>query len=83
MRYVLTKGPDGTVWCPVQPLMLDIKDSMDKLEQINTSELSSLDKDIMDFNILGMKAIYTFLGALLQEQKDNESTKESTGPSIH
>lgn len=83
MRYKLETGPDGTVWCPIQPLMLDIKESMDKLEQINTDELSTLDKDVMDFNILGMKAIYTFLGALLQEQKDYERTKESNRSSVH
>ena len=78
MNYQLVKGPDDTIWVSVQPLMQDVKTSLEKLEVIDTSELSSLDKDIMEFNMLGMKAIYTFLGALLQESKDKEVLNANT-----
>lgn len=73
MNYKLVKGPDDTVWVSIQPLMVDVNESLNKLTEIDTSTLSDTDKDIMEFNILGMKAIYTFLGALIQESK-NETT---------
>jgi len=69
MNYQLETGPDGTVWVSIQPLMQDVNHSLEHLLSIDTSTLSDTDKDIMDFNILGMKAIYTFMGALLQESK--------------
>lgn len=78
MNYQLVKGPDNTVWVSVQPLMQDVKSSLEKLEKIDTNELSTLDKDIMEFNMLGMKAIYTFLGALLQESNDKEILNANT-----
>lgn len=78
MNYQLVKGPDNTVWVSLQPLMQDVKSSLEKLEVIDTSELSTLDKDIMEFNMLGMKAIYTFLGALLQESNDKEILNANT-----
>ena len=78
MNYQLVKGPDNTVWVSLQPLMQDVKSSLEKLEKIDTNELSTLDKDIMEFNMLGMKAIYTFLGALLQESNDKEILNANT-----
>lgn len=76
MNYQLEKGPDGTIWVSVQPLMQDVNHSMKHLMSIDTSTLSDTDKDIMDFNIIGMKAIYTFLGALVQEVKVKEELQK-------
>lgn len=77
MKYQLVKGPDDIVWVSIQPLMDDVNESLKKLVEIDISELSDTDKDIMDFNILGMKAIYTFMGALVQESKIKEELKGS------
>jgi len=76
MRYQLQKGPDNITWCSLEPLMQDVSESLDKLVKIDTTELSDTDKDIMDFNILGMKAIYTFIGALVQEANLKEQKCE-------
>lgn len=78
MNYKLVKGPDDTVWVSIQPLMTDVNYSLNKLIEIDVDPLSDTDKDIMDFNILGLKAIYTFLGALLQESKINENLNRPT-----
>ena len=67
MKYKLVRGPDNIVWCSVQPLMEDTQDALKMLEQTNTESMNDVEKDIMEFNIIGMKAIYTFLGALVQE----------------
>ena len=67
MKYKLVRGPDNIVWCSVQPLMEDTQDALKMLEQTNTESMTDVEKDIMEFNIIGMKAIYTFLGALVQE----------------
>lgn len=72
MNYKLEKGPDGTVWVSIQPLQMDINKSLEHLVSIDTSTMTEQEQDIMEFNILGMKAIYTFLGALLEEQKQKE-----------
>lgn len=78
MNYKLVKGPDEIVWVSVQPLRDDVLESLRKLEQVNTDDLSKIDKDIMDFNILGMKAIATFLGALVTEANDAYPNRQTT-----
>ena len=78
MNYQLEKGPDGTVWVSIQPLQHDINKSLEHLVTVDTSSMSTQEQDIMEFNILGMKAIYTFLGALLEEQKQKEFRNAST-----
>lgn len=78
MNYQLEKGPDGTVWVSIQPLQHDINKALEHLVTVDTKDMSDKEKDIMEFNILGMKAIYTFLGALLQEQAQKEHRDETT-----
>lgn len=65
-RYKLENGPDGTTWCPIQPLMLDIAENLEKLKKI---VYDGNDKQEIDMRILGLQAIYEFLGALLTEKK--------------
>ena len=76
MNYQLEKGPDGTIWVSVQPLMHDISKTLEHLTSVDTSTMTAQEQDIMEFNILGMKAIYTFMGALLEEQKQKEYRDE-------
>ncbi len=72
MNYKLVHGPDNTVWVSLQPLEIDVRNSLKKLEDIDTTDLSKLDRDIIEFNILGMKAINTFLLALIDEAKNEK-----------
>lgn len=78
MNYRLEKGPDGTVWVSIQPLQSDINKALEHLVTVDVSTMTEQEKDIMDFNILGMKAISTFLGALLEEQKQKDHRDETT-----
>ena len=80
-RYQLVKAEDGIVWCPIQPLMLDIQENLDKLKTI---VYDGDDKRELDMRILGLEAIGSFLGALLTEQKltdlREQHGKEQTNP---
>ena len=78
MNYKLVKGPDNITWASLEPLQQDVIESLHKLEQINMEELSDIEKDIMDFNIIGMKAIATFIGALVQESNYAEINRPPT-----
>jgi hypothetical protein len=78
MNYKLVKGPDNITWVSIEPLRDDVLDSLVKLEQVNIEGLSTIDKDIMNFNILGMKAIATFLNSLVQESDNDETINRPT-----
>lgn len=78
MNYKLVSGPDDIVWVSIQPLMQDVQQALKALESADTTEFTEQGKQINEFNITGMKAIYTFLGALLQEHKSNEYAKSKT-----
>jgi hypothetical protein len=67
--YKLAKGSDNTVWVSIQPLMYDINRSLELLMDIPTDTLKEEDLQHLDFKILGMRAIHSFLGALLTEQQ--------------
>jgi hypothetical protein len=57
-RYKLTTGPDGTVWLPLQPMILDLQEQMDKFSE----QQHIVDK---------LYAVRTFLDALVFEaQRD-------------
>ena len=78
-RYKLEKGPDGTVWVPIQPLMEDIKESCHKLESIDDElyeQMNEQDREIFMLKIKGLDTIYQFLGALLVEYTLKSMTDE-------
>lgn len=72
-RYKLELGPDGIVWCSVQPLMADVAENLDKLKKI---VYEGSDKHELDLKILGLEAVYSFLGALVTEKKLEQLRKE-------
>jgi hypothetical protein len=67
--YRLVKATDGIVWVSIQPLMTDINKSLVLLMDIPLENLKEEDLQHLDFKIIGMKAIHSFLGALLTEQQ--------------
>ena len=84
MKYQLVVGPDKTVWVSLQPLIEDTNEALDKLATVNTDGLSTIDNDIMDFNLMGLKAISTFLSALVKEANSRKDVSENiTGTTVH
>ena len=84
MKYQLVVGPDKTVWVSLQPLIEDTNEALDKLSIVNTEGLSNIDADIMNFNIMGLKAISTFLSVLVKEANNREDVSENiTGTTVH
>lgn len=76
--YKLVKADDGIVWVSIQPLMYDVKNTLDKLQKVDTDKLNNFDKEVMDFNMIGLRAVYSFLDSLVQENKLNENTSRPT-----
>ena len=76
--YKLVKADDGIVWVSIQPLMYDVKNTLDKLQKVDTDKLNNFDKEVMDFNMIGLRAVYSFLDSLVQENKLNENTDRPT-----
>lgn len=76
--YKLVKADDGIVWVSIQPLMYDVKNTLDKLQKVDTDKLNNFDKEVMDFNMIGLRAVYSFLDSLVQENKLNENTDRQT-----
>jgi hypothetical protein len=74
--YKLEKDSDGTLWVTVKELMVDVKDALDKLSQLEDPRLEEVDKKELNAKILGLHAIYTFLGALVTEQTLIDKKKE-------
>jgi hypothetical protein len=69
-RYVIARGPDGTYWVTLQPLLHDI------IEQLNAAQDNQVTKH-------SLEVVRTFISALISEanfeefankQEDNEVT---------
>ena len=77
--YKLIKGADNNTYVSVEPLMKDISNSVDKMAEIDISNLSSENKQIFDLKLLGLKTVYEFLGALCTEQTLREANAKLKG----
>ena len=51
----------------VDPLVNDIEASLEKMMEIDISDLSADNKHLFEMKILGLRTIHQFLGALQQE----------------
>ena len=74
--YELKKDDDGKLWVSVNELMTDIKDALEKMSSLDDPRLIEVDKKELDAKIIGLHAIYTFLGALQTEQTLIDKKKE-------
>lgn len=63
-NYVVTKGPDGISWVSIEPLMNDLKDSVKLLMDM---DLPPEEEQGRNEKLMGLKAAYEILGALIQE----------------
>lgn len=76
--YKLIKQNDELL-VTVKPLMNDIEKSIHQMMEINVDDLSTENKQIFDLKILGLKTVYEFLGALVQEQTLKDMGQELKG----
>ncbi len=60
----------------VEPLMNDVLDALNKMKQIKDDMLDDTDKQQLRLKIVGLEAIYTFLGGLVTEQNLVELRKK-------
>jgi hypothetical protein len=74
--YQLKKDDDGKLWVSVNELMIDIKDALEKMSSLDDPRMIEVDKKELDSKIIGLHAIYTFLGALQTEQALIDKQKE-------
>jgi hypothetical protein len=81
--YSLERKNDITT-VTVEPLMNDVLDALNKMKQIKDDMLDDTDKQQLRLKIIGLEAIYTFLGGLVTEKNLEELRKkygvESNGP---
>lgn len=75
-KYKLAKAEDGVIWVSIQPLMDDIRDSKTKLFAVDTSRLSKEQKSEFQLRMIGLEAVYEFLGALVTEKQLEELRQE-------
>jgi hypothetical protein len=70
--YRLERREDKNIWVTIQPLMADIQKHFDNLHDMDTSEFTDQDRELLDLKIVGLRAIYEFLGALKLEHELKE-----------
>ena len=75
-NYKVERGPDGTRWVSVEPLMNDINEAIVKMMDIDVSDLSDENQRIMDLKILGLRTVYEFMGSIITA--DNLAQKRET-----
>lgn len=59
---------DGVTWVTVENLMNDVNDALQKMRKISELGLEPHDVQQLRLKIVGLEAIYTFLGGLKTEQ---------------
>lgn len=81
--YKLYRDTDEQLVVTVDPLVKDIETSLEKMMDIDTTDLSDDNKHLFEMKLLGLRTIHQFLGALQQENylKEYKSgkTKELKG----
>lgn len=63
---------DGITWVSIENLMSDVNDALLKMRKISEVGLDSTDVQQLRLKIVGLEAIYTFLGGLVTEQNLKE-----------
>ena len=63
---------DGITWVSIENLMNDVNDAMLKMRNISELGLDPNDVQQLRLKIIGLEAIYTFLGGLVTEQNLRE-----------
>jgi len=70
--YKLERRQDKNIWVNIQPVMADIQKHFDNLHDMDTSNFTDKDKELLQLKIVGLRAIYEFMGALKLEHELKE-----------
>jgi len=70
--YNLERREDKNIWVNIQPVMNDIQKHFDNLHDMDTSSFTDQDKELLELKIIGLRAIYEFMGALKLEHELKE-----------
>ena len=71
-NYEMQRGPCGTIWVTLQPLIHETKQILENSKTINTLNMDHDEKRGVDFTILSLEAVYNFLKSLQVEQEVKE-----------
>lgn len=79
---------DGITWVSIENLMNDVNDALIKMRNISELGLDSSDVQQLRLKIVGLEAIYTFLGGLITEQnlkelREQYGVKEDDSHIVH
>jgi hypothetical protein len=77
-NYDMQRGPCGTIWVTLQPLIHETKQILENSKTINTMSMDQEDRKGIDFTILSLEAVYNFLKSLQVEQEVKEMIAEET-----
>ena len=77
-NYKLQEGPDGTVWCSIQPLVQDIQATLETLMETDIEFLTPEQQQHLGLKMVGLNAIQEFMRALLTEHEMNRIINEKT-----
>lgn len=86
--YKLERREDKNVWVNIQPLMADIQKHFDNLHDMDTSSFTQQDNELLELKIIGLRAIYEFLGALkleheLKEEREKQAINDYLSKEIN
>jgi len=70
--YKLERRQDKNIWVNIQPVMADIQKHFDNLHDMDTSNFTDKDRELLQLKIVGLRAIYEFMGALKLEHELKE-----------
>lgn len=76
-NYDMQRGPDGTIWVTLQPLIHEVKQILENSKTITVTGMSKQEIRGIDFTILSLEAVFNFLKSLQAEQEVKEMVKEN------
>lgn len=71
-NYEMQRGPCGTIWVTLQPLIHETKQILENSKSIKTTGMDHDEVKGIDFTILSLEAVYNFLKSLQAEQEVKE-----------
>lgn len=82
-RYKIQQSQDGITWLSVEPLVEDMKESIDILMKIPTEGLPQDYLNHINFKILGLRSVLEFLGAVLTQRDFENAAKRMDTTATH
>ena len=75
-NYRLVKAEDGITWVSLEPLAYDVNSMLQAIMDVPTDELDATTLAELNFRIHGLRAVHSFIGALITEQNVAELKEE-------